>query len=272
MEQARLVAIKKDIPWRWGILLAVFLLFIGWLLNTPEGLLGKADAIGYAVCHRIDLRSFHLGDRALPLCARCTGMYLGALAGLAYQAVVGRRRSGMPPWPIVAVLVLMVGLFALDGGNSFLALIFGRGLLYTPNNTLRLFTGTGMGLVIASALMPAFNQTIWREVKDAPVISGVKSFLGMVILGILLDLLVLTGNPWVLYPLALLSAAGVLVLLTILYSMMVVMALRKENLYARMIELFFPLVAGFGVGLLQIALIDMLRFVFTGTWDGFHFG
>ena len=44
------------------VLVTVGLLFIGWLANTPAGLLGKADAIGYAVCHRIDVRSFLLGD------------------------------------------------------------------------------------------------------------------------------------------------------------------------------------------------------------------
>src|SRR4030067_1376746 len=79
------------------VLASVGLLFLGWLFNTPPGLLGKADAIGYAVCHRIDLRSFHLGDRTLPLCARCTGMFLGALVGLVYQAVIGKRRIGRPP-------------------------------------------------------------------------------------------------------------------------------------------------------------------------------
>ncbi len=67
------------------IFIAVGLLLVGWLWNTPAGLLGKADALGYAVCHRIDVRSFHLGERQLPLCARCTGMYLGAMLGLVFQ-------------------------------------------------------------------------------------------------------------------------------------------------------------------------------------------
>ena len=68
--------------WNKLVVTAVFLLTLGWLLNTPAGLLGKADAVGYAVCHRIDLRSFNLGERQMPLCARCTGMYLGAVLGL----------------------------------------------------------------------------------------------------------------------------------------------------------------------------------------------
>jgi hypothetical protein len=54
---------------------ALAALLIAWLSLTPPGLLGKADAVGYAVCHRIELRSFHLDGRPLPLCARCSGMY-----------------------------------------------------------------------------------------------------------------------------------------------------------------------------------------------------
>ncbi len=45
-----------------------------WWLGTPPGLAGKADAVGYAVCHRIADRSFHVDGVQLPLCVRCTGM------------------------------------------------------------------------------------------------------------------------------------------------------------------------------------------------------
>src|SRR5512140_118546 len=83
---------SKIIPW----LVAASVLLV-WLVYTPAGLLGKADAIGYAVCHRIDARSFHLGDRQLPLCARCSGMYLGAVVGIVYQAFAGRK-GAFPSW------------------------------------------------------------------------------------------------------------------------------------------------------------------------------
>jgi len=58
---------KRSLPKKGIVVLAVGLLLLGWLLNTPEGLLGKADAVGYAVCHRIEARSFHLGERPIPL-------------------------------------------------------------------------------------------------------------------------------------------------------------------------------------------------------------
>jgi hypothetical protein len=74
---------------RYLVVAALILVFIGWLLETPSGLFGKLDAIGYAVCHRIPERSFHIGDYQLPLCARCSGMYLGAVTGLVFQSILG---------------------------------------------------------------------------------------------------------------------------------------------------------------------------------------
>ncbi len=77
---------KKKLAYVILITLGIVLLF-GWLLNTPSGLFGKAGAIGYSFCHRIDARSFHIGDIQFPLCARCSGMYLGALLALIFQLI-----------------------------------------------------------------------------------------------------------------------------------------------------------------------------------------
>jgi uncharacterized membrane protein len=258
--------------WEKPLIVVVGLLLAGWLLNTPAGLLGKADAIGYAVCHRIDARSFHLGDRQLPLCARCSGMYLGAIAGLLYQALTGRRRAGMPGWRLLVPIGLLVGAFVVDGLNSYLSLFPNAPSLYPPNNTLRLLTGSGMGLAIAVLLFPSFNQTVWASPDGLPALNGWRSLAGLLLLVLLLDLVVRTENPLVLFPLALVSAAGVLVLLTMVYVMLWLMVLRQENRFERARQLLLPLVGGFGVALLQIIMLDALRFLLTGTWDGFHLG
>lgn len=254
------------------VFLSVIVLLLGWLLNTPAGLLGKADAVGYAVCHRIDLRSYHLGDRQLPLCVRCSGMYLGAVLGLTYQALTRKRAGGFPPRPVWVVYGLFILAFAIDGVNSYLHLFPGFTGLYEPQNWLRLLTGTGMGLVVAGVLYPAFNQTVWQDWKNIPSVSGLPSLAVLTALALLIDWMVLTGNTLFLYPLALVSAAGVLVLLGMVYTMVWVMLLRRENRALQIRQLLFPLVGGFGLALLQIALLDGLRFFFTGTWDGFHFG
>jgi len=262
------------------VILAALLVFIGWIINTPPGLLGKADAIGYAVCHRIDARSFHIGDRQLPLCARCSGMYLGAVMGLAYQVAFARKRNGTPHWSVIVPLALFVLAFGIDGSNSYLYLIketYPGALaripnLYVPNNTLRLLTGSGMGLGIAAMLFPAFNQTMWKDAGELRAFPHLKSFAPLFGLTLLLDLLVLTENPVILYPVAFIGVGGVLILLMMVYSMIWVMVMRQENEFTRFSQLWLALAAGFTIAMLQIAAIDLLRFWLTGTWGGFPLG
>ncbi|GAB4536358.1 MAG: hypothetical protein Fur0018_26950 [Anaerolineales bacterium] len=254
------------------VLLAGSLLLFLWLQTTPPGLLGKADAVGYAVCHRIDVRSFHLGGRAIPLCARCTGMYAGAMLGLLFQAMYAPRHAGMPSkklWPPLAALSLA---FAVDGTNSYLHFFPGAPGLYQPNNTLRLLTGTGVGLVMAAFVYPAFQQSLWKTQRPDPVLKGYRTLGTLLLLAMFLDLLILSENPLILYPLALLSAAGVLVLLSMVYGMLWVMLWRIENRVERAAQLLPPLLVGLVFALLQIAVLDFLRYRLTGTWDGFHLG
>lgn len=256
--------------WKGLVIFAFMLTLFAWLMNTPPGVLGKADAIGYAVCHRIDLRSFHIGDVQLPLCSRCSGMYLGAMVGLIYQLVIGRRRIGMPSWKIILPTAIFVLLFAVDGLNSFYSLFSNSPGLYQPNNTLRLLTGTGMGLAIAVALFPAFNATVWHLVDPRPAFINLRTFVIMVLIAMGLNALILLQNPIILYPLALVSAVGVLVLLTLVYAMILMMVFKAENRINQIGQLTYAILGGLTIALIQIGLLDIVRYFFTGTWDGFH--
>ncbi len=178
----------------------------------------------------------------------------------------------MPPWRVLGFLGALVLAFGVDGVNSYLHLFPGAPALYEPSNLLRLLTGTGMGLVIALVLYPAFNQAVWRTVDPTPAVSGLRHFLLVLALALGMDWLVWIDNPLLLYLFALVSAAGVLVLLTMVYSLFWLLIFRKENTCQRFSQMILPLVGGFGVALLQIVLFDLARFALTGTWDGFHLG
>ena len=265
---------------KYFVIAAALLVFIGWFLNTPPGLFGKADAIGYAVCHRIGERSFHIGSYQLPLCARCSGMYLGAVSGLVFQAIIGWKRFKIPHWSIIAVLIVFVAAFGIDGSNSYLYLLkqVSPGILpnirniYVPNNTLRLLTGSGMGLGMAIMLFPAFNQTVWSDGIDKPAIPGWKAFGLLLGIQVIFDLLVLTESPIVLYPLAIISSLGVWLLLTMVYSMVWVMIMGQDNKFTNVRQLWLPLLAGLTIALIQTAAIDALRYWLTGTWGAFPLG
>jgi uncharacterized membrane protein len=264
---------------RWLVPLATLIVFGIWFSITPPGLLGKADAIGYAICHRIDERSFHIDDRQTPLCARCTGEFYAAGISLLFFAVVSKRKSGMPGWKLGAPLIVFFLAFGLDGSNSYLYLLkqTSQGALdnipnlYIPNNTLRLFTGSGMGIALASILFPAFNQTTWKETDPSPALDWRK--LGILTGTIMLvNLIILTEHPVIIYPIAIISVLGVLALLTLVFSMVWLLIMREENIFDSIKQMWLPFVAGTTLAFLMIAMIDLLRFKLTGTWGAFPLG
>jgi len=272
--QPRLVTISRFL-----IPIMAILVFAIWFSLTPPGLLGKADAIGYAICHRIDERSFQIGGRQLPLCARCTGEFYAAGVSLLFFAMVSPRKSGMPGWRLGAPLLLFLAAFGIDGTNSFFYLFkqtAGGALdhipnLYIPNNTLRLFTGSGMGIALASILYPAFNQSAWKAADPGRPLTWKK--LGvLIVIMLLLDVLVLTESPIVLYPVAILSVLGVLTLLVMVFSMVWILIMRQENEFTSLKQLWMPFLAGMTLAFLMIGAIDLFRFQLTGTWGAFPLG
>ena len=261
---------------RWLVPVAAALAFAAWMYISPEGALGKLDAIGYAVCHRIDARSFQLDDRQLPLCARCTGEFYAAGLALIFQVFMSGKRNKLPSRGIIAVLVLFFLAFGIDGSNSYLYLMkqtAGGALdqipnLYIPNNTLRLFTGSGMGIALAAVLYPVINQTLWREMDDRPALEW-KSFGMLVGLIAVINLIILTDSPIILYPIAYLSALGTLSLLVIVFAILWIMLMRQDNEFEHARQLWLPFLSGFTLAMLMLLSIDLLRLQFTGTWSGF---
>ncbi|MCQ3935568.1 MAG: hypothetical protein DPW18_00840 [Chloroflexi bacterium] len=259
----------------WIVPIAALAAVIAWFVIAPEGALGKLDAIGYAVCHRIDARSFQINDRQLPLCARCTGEFYAAGIALVFQAVVSGRRSKLPSRGILAVLVLFLLAFGIDGVNSYVYLLkqTSGGLeqipnLYIPNNTLRLFTGSGMGIALAAILFPIINQTLWRSLDNRPALEWRQlGILTVIILAI--NLLILTDSPLVLYPIAYISALGTLSLLVSVFGILWIIMMKQDNTFEHPRQLRLALASGLTLALLLVLTIDLLRLQFTGTWSGF---
>ena len=264
---------------RWFVPMAALVVLAAFVFITPPGLLGKADGIGYAICHRIDSRSFHLHDRQLPLCARCTGEFNAAAITLIFLGFVSRKRSSMSGKGILTALIVFFLAFAIDGSNSYLYLLKQTydGFLpqipniYTPNNTLRLLTGSGMGIAMASILYPIVNQSIWREEDKRPSLTW-KEFGGLLGIILLVDLVILSEQPIVLYPVAFLSVLGVLALLSMVFSIVWIIIMRQENTFETLKQLWMPALAGLTLTFLMISVIDLLRLKLTGTWGGFPLG
>lgn len=256
-----------------ALILAVAALILAlWVWGTPPGIYGKAEAIGYAICHRIADRSFLVDGRPLPLCVRCMGIYLGVLTGLGLL-VAGRRShaSLLPPKSVLAMMAAFVLLLAADGLNSYLHLFPGYEGPYEPRNWLRLVSGSLTGLAMINLILPVFNAVVWARPQPERALRSWQEMGGLILVVLLLDALVMTQNPTVLLVLGLLTATGPVIVLTMVWTILFLSFTRRENCARSWRDLVIPLIAGVAITFLMIGGIDAVRFLLTGTWDGFDF-
>ena len=252
------------------LVIAAIVLFGLWLWFSPPGIFGKADAIGYAICHQIPERSFTIGERSFPLCARCSGMYLGAFIAFVYQ-LKSKRSGELPPkklWPILGALFLF---FAVDGSNSYLHFFENAPSLYEPNNHLRLITGLGLGVCMAAVLYPIFHQTMWKDWRVQPSLASYVDIIKLVILTAIIYLTMHSDIMPIMFLMALVSTGTVVFMLTMIYTILVTMIFKKENTFSEFAEIKWMALAGLCLAIAQILAMDFIRFKLTGTWAGFSF-
>ncbi len=247
---------------QWLMLAASALVLAVFLFSPPVTLLDKTQAIGYAVCHQIPARSFHLGGERLPLCARCTGIYLAALFGMLGMALMRRSYPvELPPKAILVILLAFTALMGIDGVNSYLSFFPGLPQLYEPQNWLRLTTGALHGLTMSALVFPIMNGGFWHpsRVKTEAAIKNFKELL-LLLVGVGgIILVVLWEQPWLLYPLALLSTLGVLWMLGLVGTMLVLLLTRQEGTACTWQALIAPGIMGLAIAILIIEAMGGFR-------------
>ncbi len=211
------------------------------------------------VCHQIPEHSLEIGGEVLPLCARCTGQFGGALLTILSLAAVRRHhRSTFAPWWAQGAMAALAAWWALDGVNSFLFGLLGRPWLYEPMNGLRLVTGLGLGLVAGVQLLPAAALCISRDRDSRPIIERPREIL------LLLGGLALMGALWLSGRLPYLVAAawpalGVAVLLGSANGLLLVLLLggTPDSLSQR--RLGALALGGLALGLIEAGGLATLR-------------
>lgn len=256
---------KNDQPWIVALAILLAILVATWLLLTPPGWWEKVRLLGYAVCHQISARNFHYHDLQSPLCARCTGMYLGGLLALVFQAFQERKGRFPPAW----VFVILGGFFiwfGIDGVNSFLHFIPGFTYGWQPSNLFRLITGTGVGLGIGAVLAPLFNQTAWANWINRSFFEKWYCFPLLLFLAALMVVGVYSQQPLILLPAMVLSGLSIVILLGALHTLIALMVTGRTNRQLTWKQMRLPLLVGLDLVFIQILVTSLLRFWLTGTW------
>lgn len=257
-----------------GVVVAALVVLIFWLLGTPVGVNGKMQAIGYAICHQILERSFLIDGSPMPLCARCTGIYLGVMAGFLLAHTSGRGRAARLPHGWVAFFYgLFIVIMGIDGVNSYIHLFPGGTGVYEPHNILRVVTGIFAGFAVFNGVYPVFNAVIWLEAQEqTPTIRNLRELAGASALLVGIVLLVLSERPLFLTILAFASVAGVVLMLVMIGTVLFVTLFKLEGTFTNVRSLAIPLLAGLVVAFIEIGGMDAIRLFLTGTWAGLKIG
>jgi len=251
---------KKNIR---HIILAILLtsaIFLTWsfLSHSPSGCYGKVFSIGSSVCHQIPSHSFSVRSVQFPVCARCTGLYLGSFIGIVYAFLSGNK-IGVPKTKFIVFLAFLFLLWAGDGLNSLISDFQNKPFLYQTSNLSRLVTGYGMGLVMSTALVTLFNLTIWITGKNTPVLENVFQIIGYGILCTMSSLLILISGPVAFQFAAYITILTVLFIISLLYSIFWIIFLRKENQFTTWKGIAVYIIAGYSTAIGQILLMIALR-------------
>jgi hypothetical protein len=189
--------------------------------------------------------------------------------------ILRRRRAGnFPALPLIVVLLFFSAIWAFDGANSYGFLLSFQGIkniphLYTPTNPLRLMTGMGQGITMGSLLLPVANAMLWDDAKTERTLDSIWHLLALVGIGAVFCVMLLSGLDIFIYILAILSALGVVVIMSLIFTVVVTSLLRRENKSHTLADAMPLLMLGLTGSFVLIGLIDLLRFMATGTWDGF---
>lgn len=233
-------------------------------------LLNGADWMGYAVCHRITERSFMINGRQIPLCARCSGMYLGVFVALAVVWLNGRgRHADLPPLPILLIFVGFLGIMGVDGLNSYAHFFPTAPRLYEPRNWLRLLTGMGTGLAMGAFILPALAQTLWASPQWRPSVGSTRELFDLLLVAAAVILLLLSNQPVLLYVLAIASVVGLVLIVAALNAIFLLIGLRRDGQATTWRETAVPLALSLLLAVAELSVVSAVRWNLTGTMTGF---
>lgn len=208
--------------WLLVALAAAYIVALAGLAFFPGAtLMDRLKALDGGVCAQLPSHSFFPDNDQLPLCARCTGMYLGFACTVLVLWARGRLRSAQLPGKWATLLLgLAVAFLGEDGFNSLFNDL-GLPHPYAPMNWLRLATGLGTGLAMAAFILPVANTLIWRSEDERPSFASPRQLALMLPVLLLAFVAVISQASFLLYPIALLSTAGLVAALSLVNVVLV---------------------------------------------------
>jgi len=136
----------------WGLIVAAAALLVGAVVLAPLARAGGWPLLSELLygsfrvaCHQLPERAFRLAGSPLAVCARCTGLYAGTLAGLAAYPLVRPLGRTQAPWR---------GWLLLTAAPTSVDFLLGVTGLWENTHASRFWTALALGAAAAFYIVP----------------------------------------------------------------------------------------------------------------------
>jgi hypothetical protein len=114
-------------------------------------------------------------------------------------------------------------------------------------------------------VMPILNVTLWKKPTAARPLRNIWELLAVVGCAGTVVVVVQSEPAWLLYPVAVLTTAGVLWMLTAVNTMVLLIALRLDGQAETWRQVALPLLGGLAAALTELSAMGTARYLLTGT-------
>ncbi len=141
-----------------GIIIWLGVIFLApYLRSQGSSLSAFAYLVFTPICHQIPSRSFHLFGEPLAVCARCLGIYFGALGGTGlYPLINGFSKLALPR---ARIFILVSVPIIIDAGGNFLH-------LWVSSHWIRFSTGFLWGLILPFYFIVGVSDFILKKSQE----------------------------------------------------------------------------------------------------------
>ena len=235
-------------------LIAVFLI-------APGDLSAKSHALLHGVCAQRASHSLILGGNPLPMDARMTGIYIGAVVAIGWVVALRRQRAmRVPSRAVLLILAGFVAIMAIDGLNALVADL-GFPHPYGPSNVARLLTGTLAGLTLGIAVCHVFAVSVWQTGDRVhAVVQRPAEMLPPIAAAVLIALPALSGLPVLHGPYAFGLVVAVIAVFWIVCLAILIVGLGQPGTNGGFGELLPVGIAALGLAIIMLGGLAAARF------------
>ena len=166
----RAAFIAAALSWAALLVAAPFLAGRAHASTLASALIVGVYGIGSLICHQLPERSYHLWAAQMPVCARCTGIYFGAVLGVMASALrpahaEPRFRARALPAPSIVVQGVSPAwparvALALAVVPTLVTLAYEWTAGQMPSHAVRAAAGIPIGLVVAWLVVAAADNQV----------------------------------------------------------------------------------------------------------------